>query len=155
MGLLQRHLSEIKACKSSHFSLADQGILDKEIKTLVDVLNENPTITELDLSINNLSDICGSELVKLKFVKVLNLSRNNMGIDGFRTLIQCDALESLNLSRNNLAENGFGFEELIPLIKMKKLDVSDSGLSSETINLINEAILRRHLSGGSQFGFQR
>lgn len=94
------------AQKVKSINLANSGIVDDDIRGIVQTINNTPGLHlyELNLDCNNISDEGFTELLTLKGVDRINLDRNNVSQTGLKKLFsskEC-AIKYINLSRNAL-----------------------------------------------------
>ena len=100
---IQRNLREEGV---HNLSLANAGIMDEDVKEIVDIVNsEGKHLFELDLECNNIGDQGFFELLQLRNVNKINLSRNNVTQTGLKQLFiaskEC-LIKYIDLSRNAL-----------------------------------------------------
>jgi hypothetical protein len=143
MPLFDRVIKEIqdKNSKDTHLDLAFHGLFDKDMEQLVNLLNETPRITSIDLHGNNIWN-AGGTLAKLLHVSALNLYRNSLSFEGISALAESN-IKNLNLKRNSLTDAAGAV--LATQSKQLQLDVSENRkITEETLQLITQRIIKNN-----------
>jgi hypothetical protein len=114
-------------------TLRDRGLFNKDIPKIVETLNQNSSITKLDLSLNNLDDGCVDSLCDLQHVTTLDLSINNIN-KGVLKLVQ--RFTSLNLCQNFISEET---AQVLAKsrIRYSELNLKNNELSKDVLAEIN------------------
>lgn len=86
--------------------LSNARLEDEDIPNICKYLQQNPHITELDLSGNNITDNGVKLLVKVTALQVLSLSHNKITDEGAEVLAQSTSLRSLALFVNKIGDKG-------------------------------------------------
>lgn len=145
VSIVQDRIGMLKAGSEIEvLNLSNAGLLDSDIKTLVDLLRTRKyKVHMLELSYNNITSEGVSALAKLATVKEVNLSHNSVSSSKkLEALMSNIKIRKLNLSDNNLSDNAA--EIIINCSRQIEINVEGNDISEKNCQRIKE-----HLSNNS------
>ena len=137
----------LQVCELRVLALADNGLSDKDMEDLMEVLPEAELLKELDLSHNLLGLLSGTTLTRHlpgnHSLRRLNLSHNELGAEGLRRITEGlrenDTLERLDVSWNSLQDHGMVH---VSDIILKAVSLKEIALNGNFITVVGA----RHLA---------
>ena len=137
----------LQVCELRVLALADNGVSDKDMEDLMEVLPEAELLKELDLSHNLLGLLSGTTLTRHlpgnHSLRRLNLSHNELGAEGLRRITEGlrenDTLERLDVSWNSLQDHGMVH---VSDIILKAVSLKEIALNGNFITVVGA----RHLA---------
>lgn len=130
----------LQFCELQVLALADNGLSDKDMENLIEVLPEAGVLKELDLSHNLLGLMSGIVLTRHlpgnHSLRHLNLSHNELGAEGLRRikegLRENDTLERLDVSWNSLQDHGMVHvsEILLKAVSLKEIALNGNFITA-------------------------
>ena len=135
-------------------SLADNGLSDKDMEDLMEVLPEAVVLKELDLSHNLLGLLSGTILTRHlpgnRSLRRLNLSHNELGAEGLRRITEGlrenDTLQRLDVSWNSLQDHGMVH---VSDIILKAVSLKEIALNGNFITVVGACHLAQSLRENS------
>ena len=115
-----------KLATESEINLMKKNLSDGDLKTLLPLMQGNPSLTKLDLFKNNIGSAGAKILASLTILTNLNLEENKIGDEGAGAFEFNTTLKTLNLFKNGITDLG-----VIPLARNTTLQ--DLGLYSNEI----------------------
>ena len=144
----------LQVCELRVLALADNGLSDKDMEDLMEVLPEAELLKELDLSHNLLGLLSGTTLTRHlpgnHSLRRLNLSHNELGAEGLRRITEGlrenDTLERLDVSWNSLQDHGMVH---VSDIILKAVSLKEIALNGNFITVVGARHLAQSLRENS------